>query len=414
MAAVGLAALKFVERAPGRLAWPVDGAIVLADVAFYASFAEKTLAGQVPYRDFPVEYPPAALPFFILPALVSVTRRGYIVAFISEMLAINTVVVALVAQRVARVEGPQQVPRRLGWYTAFLIPLCPLFVGRFDLAPAALAFAAACWWYSGRPVLGGVTSALGTLVKLAPGAVALPGLALDLSGKGRHRLRGALSFVLTLAAGLAVWSLVAGRGVVESLRYHAERGLEVGSLYSGLLAVWASAHGQEIALVYDHASQHLAAPGAQVLARWVLPIQVASLLCVFVRFCQTGLREPMSYAAAATLAVACTGKVLSPQYLLWVLPFVVVLEGQAGRRGRWLFFVACVLTMALCPWGFRALVRLSPVMVAILNLRNACLLVLLGVLLAPASSRDKPVHAGLAAPHSRARIEANKRGSSVL
>jgi hypothetical protein len=96
------------------------------------------------------------------------------------------------------------------------------------------------------------------------------------------------------------------------------------------------------------------------------------------------------------------------------LPFVVVLEGRGGRWGRWLFLAACLSTMALCPWGFRALVGLSPVMLTILNLRNACLLVLLGVLLAPASSRDKPVHAGLAAPHSRARIEANKRGSSVL
>jgi hypothetical protein len=295
-----------------------------------------------------------------------------------------------------------------------LIPLCPLFVGRFDLAPTALGFAAACWWYSGRPVLGGVTAALGTLVKLAPGAAALPGLALDLFGKERRRWRGALAFVLTVAAGIAAWSLVGGRGVVESLRYHAERGLEVGSLYSGLLAVWASVRGHEIALVYDHASQHLAAPWAGVVARWVLPIQVASLLAVFVRFCQSGLRDPMRYAAAATLAFACTGKVLSPQYLLWVLPFVVVVEGRTGRVGRWLFLFACVLTMLLCPWGFRALVRLSPVMLAILNLRNAVMLVLLGVLLAPASSRDKPVHEGLAAPRSRARNEANKRGSPVL
>src|SRR6185295_14743224 len=41
----------------------------IIDTPVYQGYGEKILDGQVPYRDFDVEYPPAALPVFLLPAL---------------------------------------------------------------------------------------------------------------------------------------------------------------------------------------------------------------------------------------------------------------------------------------------------------------------------------------------------------
>ena len=41
------------------------------DVPLYQSFGDRMTDGEVPYRDFRVEYPPGALPAFLIPSLVS-------------------------------------------------------------------------------------------------------------------------------------------------------------------------------------------------------------------------------------------------------------------------------------------------------------------------------------------------------
>src|SRR5439155_5380632 len=46
----------------------------LTDTPIYQRYGQAIEEGQVPYRDFRVEYPPGALPAFIVPALAA--RRG--------------------------------------------------------------------------------------------------------------------------------------------------------------------------------------------------------------------------------------------------------------------------------------------------------------------------------------------------
>ena len=43
------------------------------DVPLYQSFGDRMADGEVPYRDFRVEYPPASLPAFLIPSLVAGT-----------------------------------------------------------------------------------------------------------------------------------------------------------------------------------------------------------------------------------------------------------------------------------------------------------------------------------------------------
>src|SRR5947207_10786789 len=46
----------------------------IIDTPVYEKYGDAMADGKVPYRDFRVEYPPAALPAFVLPALGA--RRG--------------------------------------------------------------------------------------------------------------------------------------------------------------------------------------------------------------------------------------------------------------------------------------------------------------------------------------------------
>jgi hypothetical protein len=56
-----------------------------ADIETYSKAGEAILAGNVPYRDFFIEYPPGSLPAFVPPAFFTTSREAYATFFASEM-----------------------------------------------------------------------------------------------------------------------------------------------------------------------------------------------------------------------------------------------------------------------------------------------------------------------------------------
>ena len=64
----------------------------------------------------------------------------------------------------------------------------------------------------------------------------------------------------------------------------------------------------------------------------------------------------MRGSAAAVVAFVALGKVLSPQYLIWLLPLVPLVGGRRGIRAVALLAVACVLTQLWFPFRYWQLV----------------------------------------------------------
>ena len=64
--AVAVAAVLFGISFYALVSWLEQGQ--LSDVPVYVHYAGLVRGGAVPYRDFPFEYPPAALPALLLPA----------------------------------------------------------------------------------------------------------------------------------------------------------------------------------------------------------------------------------------------------------------------------------------------------------------------------------------------------------
>src|SRR5262249_47735960 len=158
---------------------------------------------------------------------------SYCLAFGAEMLIFDILMIVLLARHVATTEGSgtRPVAGKLAWYTVYCASLAPLVVGRFELAPTVLAFAAARWWFSGRNVLGGFTAGIGALLKVFPGLVAGPAFVWEAARLRASQARGPLAFVLTTAAGAAGWFALGGANVLESFRYHAARGLGIETVY---------------------------------------------------------------------------------------------------------------------------------------------------------------------------------------
>jgi hypothetical protein len=221
---------------------------------------------------------------------------------------------------------------------------------------------------------------MGTLMKVYPVVIAMVAAPWDLARPGPSRGLGLAAFITALAIGSLAWVATGGpHGVAESLGYQLDRGFEYGSLYSGLQMLAAKMVGAEIDVVRDHAAWSSVTPWSPRVLPLVLPIQMTAILTVCGVFCRRGMSEGVRFSGAAILAFIITGKVFSPQYLIWLLPFIVVLEGPVARRGFWLFAAGCAATL-IAPAFTGWFTRTSAAVILAYNIKNAIFLALLVVL----------------------------------
>ena len=375
---VGLRAANDALRSFG----PADLGSVAYTHRYYYGYASQALSGRIPYRDFVFEYPVLAFPLFLIPHLLTSDFASYRFAFVVEMFLFDVAAIVLIPRHGGETEEVRTVARRLAWYTLYCVLLAPLMIGRYDLAPTVLAFAAARWWSSGRSVAGGITAGLGTLMKIFPGVVAAPALVWEASRFRNTRARGMIAFLGTLAAGVAAWFWLGGSRAVESLGYHTQRGLEVESLYGGALFLVGTIAGTKVPWVYNYDAFHVVPEWGARLALFAFPLQAAALLVVMWRFRRSGMADVLRYSAAAVLAFIVFCKVLSPQYLIWPCPFMAALDGRTGSTARRIFLLACVTAAMFYPGpGYAMALEHQAGAIVLLNLRNTLLLLLLAALL---------------------------------
>ena len=373
----GLRAANAALKAHG----PGDVGSVEWSHRYYYDYASEALTGKVPYRDFAIEYPVLSYLLFLVPRLLVSDFESYRFAFEAEMFLFDVAAIVLIARHGGEKEEVRTVARRLGWYTLYCFLLAPLVIGRFELAPMVLAFAAAQWWFSGRAILGGITTGLGALMKIFPGVVAAPALVWEASRPGTTRARGMTAFLATLAAGLAFWFSLGGRRVLESLGYHAARGLEVESLYGGALFLVGMITGEKVPWVLNYNAYHVSPEWGARLALFAFPLQAAALLVVMWGFRRSGMADGPRFSAAAVLSFILFGKMLSPQYLIWLFPFMAVLDGGTGSVARQIFLLACLTTAMFYPGpGFAMVLEHQSGPILLLNLRNALLVWLFAML----------------------------------
>jgi glucose dehydrogenase len=96
------------------------------------------------------------------------------------------------------------------------------------------------------------------------------------------------------------------------------------------------------------------------------------------------------HAAAAVVAFVALSKVLSPQFLVWLLLLVPLVGGLRSRAALWLFALACALTAVWFPALYWELVReFDPLASWLVLARGVTLIALLVVLVTPATERAR-------------------------
>ena len=350
------------------------------DFWVYRQLAEPLLDGGLPYRDVFLEYPPLAAPVIALPALLGAGEEAFRAAFAGWTLALATAVVLLTGALAAATGGR---PRRALLAAAAMPLLCGAMVRtHFDLAPVALLLGALLLVCRGRPRLGLALLGLGAMTKGFPLLAAPPALAWLAARQGkRTALEAAACLVAVVVAGIGLALALSPQGAGDAVSFQLGRPVQIESSTATLLLALDGLGAGDAAGVSSHRSDGLVHPadGAVVAA---LTVALVLTLAQLTRWARAGTREMVLASLTAVAAYVALGKVLSPQYLIWLVPLGALalawrLHAVAAAIGT-----ATVLTQVEFPAHYMDVVALDPAALALVAARNAALLVALSLLAA--------------------------------
>ncbi len=345
------------------------------DLFVYRVFTEPVLDGDLPYRDVFLEYPPLAAPAIALPGLLGTGEELFRWAFAGWTFLLAAAVVVLCGALAARTGGDA----RRALLAAALMPLlCGALVRtHFDLAPVALLLGALLLLAAGRPRFGMAVLGLAAMTKgfpLVAAPVALAWLARRVDRRTLIQSAAALLAALALPAAAAV--AVSPDGAWDAVTYHLERPVQVESLpASGLLLLDELGVG-EADSVQSHRSDGLEHPAADAIALVCLAVMLGLIAVVASR--GRGASRQLVLASLTTVAAfAALGKVLSPQYMLWLIPLGALALAWRLHALAAATAAAAVLTQIEFPARYFDLVGREPFPVAVIGLRNLVLLAVL-------------------------------------
>jgi hypothetical protein len=329
--------------------------------------------GLLPYRDVPWEYPPLLAPVVAVTGVLGTDERAYRLGFALVTLLLGLAVLWLCARLAARGGGS---PGR----AALGIALVPLLLGavsrtHVDLAPVALVLVALVLVLEDRALLGFGALGLAVMTKGFP-IVVVPVAVAWLVGRGRWRtaVRGAVVFgavVGVLGLGAAALS---PSGAAGALRYQLERPIQVESAPASAILAVEALGGTPAEPVSSHGSeglQHPLAYLASALAAYTLGVVVCALALAALQ--RPNPRGLVLSSAAALVAAAAFGKVLSPQFLLWAAPLLALGLAFGQRIIALLVALAMGLTLVEFPGRYFDLVAHEGVAVGVVAARNILL-----------------------------------------
>lgn len=362
--------------------------IHINDIAIYRGYADAMRTGHYPYVDFALEYPPLSLVVFAAAGMFGTAADTYEFVLGALMLGAALIVLALTAD-LAR-------DRRLT--AAWLVAVSPLLTGavvrtHFDVVAVVLMLAALVALLADRPLACFALLGVGAMVKLFPGLL-VPVAAAWLIGAGRRR--EAVRGVAVFAAVVAVVSLpFASRGYLDAYTFQLDRPVQIESTPASVLFAVGDSHVTGYPYVPDRfKSNGLAGGAAGPMAAAFAVLLVATLAAITALAARRRDQRGLLLAAfAAVLAFAALGKVLSPQFMVWLVPFAALAWVWGERLLAALCAGAILLTQVEFPARYADLVAQDGLPIVLVGARNLLLLAALSLVLArlAAPARSSPL-----------------------
>jgi hypothetical protein len=324
-----------------------------------------------PWRDFLLEYPPGMLAPILLPSLFTSDRNTYFIIFSLEMEFFLTLAVYF-SVRTADLLGVDG-SRALSQSIFLTAALGVIAVRRYDPCVAFAISGAIYALAARRPGLSGAALALGVALKgvplvLAPVFAMWFGARRDWSGLRR----AAASFAVSMAAVTIAYVVFAWPRVFESFAYHANRPIQMESIYSAFLMLVRKVSPDVMSIELSYGSYNIISAYEPLLRTVANIVVVAGILAAYAwayRRISSAVddRERLIYVifagCACLVAVISLGKVSNSQYLVWLIPVGALGSALSAGDGRWRLVIAYAVAQAVYPFLYTSIIagRLAPI-----------------------------------------------------
>jgi len=331
--------------------WNDETGVQLEDVAIFGVWSDQLGVDHTLPAEEAWQYPPGAALLMVLPRIGAASFSD---SFVATMLLVDLIGLILLAT-LSRREGSDAGV----WVWLLAMPMLrALPVLRFDLVPTVLAIGALVVIHR-RPTWFGALAGLGAMIKAWP-------IALLFGEWDRGRLlRAAAGAAAAIALVFAISAIAFQGDQLGFLKEQNGRGLQVESVASlpWHLRQYVTGEAPQAGLRYR--AFEIEEGAADVVADALKWLSLAALIAAGVwwlarsRAIRRG-REDLASAVvsrdfvfAVVLLLVVTSRVLSPQYMIWLLGLAaIVLTARATslRRAAWITIGAALVTTS--SYGF--------------------------------------------------------------
>jgi hypothetical protein len=368
------------------------GVLSVGDVGIYANWVTHGLyAGQIPHTT-EWQYPPLLAPILVFPQwLTNTFGIKYLTGFTAMTFVADAVVTGMLlwtARRRSTWSGP--------WYWIIGVPLLgPIVYGRYDVFPALCVVVALALLGRGLMVrkadgtpgpdlnrrrwVAGVLVGLGTAIKL------WPGLAIFGMPRTKRGWQAIVTMLVSAVAAIASMSLFF-TGTMSWVGNQGGRGIEIESLWA---TPWMLGKGLQL----DHVLTNKVVYGSyqiepnghgvgSALITLTSDVALFSEVLAFALMAYWWWRKSWKPAVVAdatfvaTLIFIVTSRVISPQYLIWLLAvagFCLLNKDTTQRRSAVLVMVCLPLTQFEFPFDFASFRNAQILGILVVAVRNVLL-----------------------------------------
>jgi len=375
--------------------------VIINDVWWYFKYANDFYKNRLlPYQDFSMEYPPLSLLNWLIPSL-SGNYDNFCQLFLLQNILLTIICLFIVYKLLGKfISNKLQCILTTICSLGFII-LFPILLLRIDIFPTILCLLSVYSFIKYIEIRNNIFSflawcfvCLGTLVKIYPILLAITFFLFHLKYKDFKKL---LLYFLVLGI-IFLPSLVLiflpTYNSSNFLAYHSERSVQVESLYGSILTFASSISDFQTNIVFGHQSYEIEDQYGRFFAQISLSFTVIFIFILIVYLIYKLLKinnknkQIRLCIFGITMSIAIfiiTNKVFSLQYIIWILPFFIILNGFLQKKllayiNLFIIIIIPLLALLIYPIYFEEFLK-GNVIIRFLSLGKNILLILETVLL---------------------------------